>query len=47
MTCLEALELEPVLALDCTVGQAAGGLAALPTINLAAELVADALADAT
>lgn len=47
VTCLEALELEPVLALDCTVGQAAGGLAALPTINLAAELVADALADAT
>lgn len=37
----QALGLTPVLALDVTAGQGAGALAALPTINLAAELVAD------
>ena len=37
----QALGLTPVLALDATTGQGAGALAALPTINLAAELVAD------
>ncbi|MEH0147644.1 nicotinate-nucleotide--dimethylbenzimidazole phosphoribosyltransferase [Corynebacterium sp. Q4381] len=37
----QALGLTPVLALDATAGQGVGALAALPTINLAAELVAD------
>lgn len=41
---VQALELTPVLALDMTTGQGVGALAALPTINLAAELVADQLA---
>lgn len=44
--CVQALGLTPVLALDVTAGQAAGALAALPTINLAAELVADELGGA-
>lgn len=41
--CVQALGLTPVLALDMTTGQAAGALAALPAINLAAELVAEVL----
>lgn len=41
LTCVQALGLTPVLALDMTTGQGAGALAALPIINLAAELVAD------
>lgn len=41
--CVQALELTPVLALDTTTGAATGALAALPTINLAAELVGDEL----
>lgn len=44
--CVQALGLTPVLALDMTAGQAAGALAALPIINLAAELVADELGGA-
>lgn len=40
---LQALGLTPVLALDMTTGQAAGALAALPQLNLAAELVAEAV----
>lgn len=40
---LEALGLSPVLALDMATGQAAGALAALPQLNLAAELVAEVL----
>lgn len=43
LTCVQALDLTPVLALDMVTGQGAGALAALPTINLAAELVADQL----
>ncbi len=46
LTCVQALDLTPVLALDMTVGQAAGAMAALPLINLAAELVADLLGEA-
>lgn len=41
--CLQALDLTPILALDMTTGQAAGALAALPQLNLAAELVRDVL----
>ena len=41
--CLQALELTPVLALDMTTGQAAGALAALPQVNMAAEMAAEAL----
>lgn len=44
---VQALGLTPVLALDVTAGQGAGALAALPTINLAAELVADLLTPAS
>lgn len=44
--CVQALGLTPVLALDMTAGQAAGALAALPTINLAAELTAEVLGSA-
>lgn len=40
---LKALDLTPVLALDMTTGQATGALAALPQLNLAAELVAEAV----
>lgn len=40
---LQALDLTPVLALDMTTGQAAGALAAVPQLNLAAELVAEAV----
>ncbi|WP_175934700.1 nicotinate-nucleotide--dimethylbenzimidazole phosphoribosyltransferase [Corynebacterium sp. Marseille-P4321] len=43
---LQALGLTPVLALDMTTGQAAGALAALPQLNLAAELVGDVLSGA-
>nr|WP_284523313.1 nicotinate-nucleotide--dimethylbenzimidazole phosphoribosyltransferase [Corynebacterium aquatimens] len=43
LTCVQALGLTPVLALDMVTGQAAGALAALPTMNLAAELVGDLL----
>lgn len=43
LICVQALDLTPVLALDMVTGQGAGALAALPTINLAAELVADQL----
>lgn len=46
LTCVQALGLTPVLALDMTAGQAAGALAALPPINLAAELVADLMGQA-
>ena len=42
---LEALDLKPVLALDMKTGQGAGALAALPQINLAAELVGEVLAE--
>lgn len=45
ITCVQALGLTPVLALDMTTGQGAGALAALPIINLAAELVAETLSD--
>lgn len=40
--CLEALGLTPVLTLDIKTGQGAGALAALPQLNLAAELVGEA-----
>lgn len=43
--CLEALDLKPVLALDMKTGQGAGALAALPQLNLAAELVGEVLAE--
>ncbi|WJY97953.1 nicotinate-nucleotide--dimethylbenzimidazole phosphoribosyltransferase [Corynebacterium fournieri] len=42
--CLEALDLKPVLALDMKTGQGAGALAALPQLNLAAELAGEVLA---
>lgn len=42
---LEALDLKPVLAFDMKTGQGAGALAALPQINLAAELVGEVLAE--
>ena len=41
--CLQALELTPVLALDITAGQATGALAALPQLNMAAEMVGEVL----
>lgn len=41
IACVQALDLTPVLALDMVTGQAAGALAALPSINLAAELVTE------
>lgn len=41
--CMQALELTPVLALDMATGQGTGALAALPQLNLAAELVSEAL----
>lgn len=41
--CLEALGLTPVLTLDMKTGQGAGALAALPQLNLAAELVGEAM----
>lgn len=44
--CVQALGLTPVLALDVTAGQAAGALAALPAVNLAAELAAEVLGGA-
>ena len=43
--CLEALNLKPVLALDMKTGQGAGALAALPQLNLAAELAGEVLAE--
>lgn len=42
--CLEALNLKPVMALDMKTGQGAGALAALPQLNLAAELAGEVLA---
>lgn len=42
---LEALDLKPVLALDMKTGQGAGALAALPQLNLAAELAGAVLAE--
>ena len=42
---LEALDLKPVLALDMKTGQGAGALAALPQLNLAAELAGEVLAE--
>lgn len=41
--CVQALELTPVLALDITAGQATGALAALPQLNMAAEMVSEVL----
>lgn len=43
--CLEALNLKPVMALDMKTGQCAGALAALPQLNLAAELAGEVLAE--
>lgn len=43
--CLEALNLKPVMALDMKTGQGAGALAALPQLNLAAELAGEVLAE--
>ena len=43
--CLEALNLKPVMALDMKTGQGAGALAALPQLNLAAELTGEVLAE--
>ena len=43
--CLEALGVKPVLALDVKTGQGAGALAALPQLNLAAELAGEVLAE--
>lgn len=42
---LEALDLKPVLALEMKTGQGAGALAALPQLNLAAELAGEVLAE--
>lgn len=43
--CLEALNLKPVMALEMKTGQGAGALAALPQLNLAAELAGEVLAE--
>lgn len=43
IACVQALELTPVLALDITAGQATGALAALPQLNMAAEMVSEVL----
>ena len=43
MLALQALDIIPVLALDLSLNQGVGALAALPQINLASELVTTVL----